>query len=153
MTWSYDETLVEPKDQLRLMIGDVDVADVNNHLMSDEGIMFFLASEGGNVYEAAAVIAEALAMRFATTVQKSVGSMSISAQQKYEHYLELAKMLRARADLYVNARPLVGGISKADKATQESDPDRVVPAFSVKLFDVPSAQPLGGGRSGPGEEW
>lgn len=145
MTWTFDDALTDMKDQVRILVGDTDETD---QLMQDEAITFFVTLENNRLYESAADVAEAIANKLARSVQKSVGSMSLAAQQRYEHYREMAASLRDKSELFLNASPYAGGISVADKQTQEQNTDRVEPDFTKKLFDLPSTQPMRGGRSG-----
>jgi hypothetical protein len=137
MTWTYDETLALPRDQIRMLIGDVEVLDPQ---LSDESIAFFYTSSG-DVYTSAINAALALSAKYSREANsKSVGSMSLS-YQRAQSYAALADRLQAQAYMpgLVLAPPVVGGISKTDKALAEQDGDRVPPTFTRRGFDVPGA--------------
>lgn len=147
MTVTFDPADVQPKDVVRSLVGDIaQRADGKN--VSDELIALYLTNHGGNVYQAAADAAHALAAMWATDVQKAVGEISLSAQQRFDHFLALADRLRMDGLTLQNASPLVGGISRADKEQVRQDADRVQPAFTKRQFDLPSTTPATGDRTG-----
>lgn len=96
MTWTYDgDPNGDRKDEVRLMVGDtVETAP----MMQDEEIEYLLVLhppvEGKAAWLAAAFACDALAGKFARQVQQSIGALSRSAQQMYEHYRDLAAHFR-----------------------------------------------------------
>ena len=131
MTWTFDQTFTTASSQgrrnaLRSLIRDTDSA---RQLLSDEELAFYFAQEN-NLYRAAAAACSALADSRA--VDKSVGDLSISNSVLPTNYLALAKLYRSQADLR-GGMPYAGGISQADKLSQEEDSDRVVPIFLKDL--------------------
>lgn len=96
MTWSYggqpDSDVV---DEVHLLVGDTDATEP---LVQNEEITYLLTlypkPAGKPAYLAGAAAADAIAAQFARRAQRSVGSLSIAAQQQYEHYKEVAQMLR-----------------------------------------------------------
>lgn len=135
MTWTYNNapdttTDAGKRDFVRWLVKDI---TASRPLVTDEAIAAALVTEG-SVFRAAALCCEALADA-ESGESLSVGDLTISGTQT--SYAALAKSLRARADTAVT--PFVGGISVADKDTQEADTDRVTPAFTRTLFDNPEA--------------
>lgn len=131
MGWTYSNApATVARDEVRLLVGDTDSTD---QLVSDEEITWALAQ--GPTLLAASRIAEAIAGRYSRRSDKAVGQLSVSASQRAKAYLELAKRLQLRANLAAGS-PYAGGISIADKLSQESDTDRVS-GSSVGMHDNP----------------
>lgn len=121
-------------DALKFAVGDTSTS-ASLELLST-GECAYLISAYGSVSAAAPYAAEAIAALYAQQVDRSVGDLRIAAQQRFEHYLALAKRLRASRALNA-AIPYAGGISISNKQSVESDTDRVVPAFTVGQHDNP----------------
>lgn len=134
MTWTFDSSLATDLAKVRLAIGDVITAD---QLIADETITALLTSEG-SVNGAALKCAESLLARFSRDRDKRVGAMSLSGNRG-EFYERLVKQLRRAVSL--GAAPFVGGISIAQKQTEEADTDRTVPAFNKNQFAYPGTLP------------
>jgi hypothetical protein len=100
MPWTYSgDPAANDKDEVRFLIGDTNVDD---QLMSDEELNYLIAVEvdAGSSYSnygAAAAACDVLAAKYAKLIDKSVGSLSISYSQKYQHFIEIARHLRERA--------------------------------------------------------
>lgn len=136
MTWSYDTALTAAKDKVRFLVGDTDTADQQ---LQNEEITFVLAEEGTtNVYGAAAAAARGIAAKYARLSQKSVGDLSISYQQRQDHYDRLAERLERK--LAERAVPYFGATKKADKTTVAGVSDNVVstPDFKRGMHDNPA---------------
>jgi len=118
-------------NQVRLLINDT---DSSNPEFQDEEINFFIDSES-NVFGAASVACQALAVKYAQQVDKSVGDLKLSASQKFKHYSELADKYTSSAKTKGTPQVYAGGISVSDKNTQEVDTDRVAPSFERDQFD------------------
>jgi hypothetical protein len=106
--------------------------------LADETITAILALQP-NAYQAAAMCAENLAGRYANLVDRQVGDLRASYSQRAKQWLELAGRLRTSASRgsLALAIPYAGGISVADKLAQETNTDRVAPAFTRNLHDNP----------------
>ena len=131
MTWAYSgDPSVSTKDEVRFLIGDTDTTDQQ---ISDEEITYAIANAGSTKL-AAAIVARAIAAKYARFVSKSVGDLSIQYAQRQQHYHDLADILQAEGNL-VSVAPYAGGISVADKTAQESDTDRVLPSFTKGMHD------------------
>lgn len=138
MTWTYDPTKLTDATfgtlmQVRLMVEDTISTDPQ---LQDEEINWLVTQEG-STYLAAARAAETIAARYARQVDRSVGAMKLSASQRFKTYSELSSALRAKARMMVS--PYAGGISQADKQTNEQDTDRVAPAFGSGMMRNPGA--------------
>lgn len=130
MTFTYASTdLSTDLAKIRRRIGDVDSAD---QLLADEEINAASSASSGIQY-AAALCCEWIAAGFARKVDKSVGPLSITLHQKYDQYIALSSLLRLEGAM--NTLPHAGGISISEKATAETDTDRVPPSFTVDGMD------------------
>jgi hypothetical protein len=135
MSWTYSfDPTASTKDAIRFLVGDTVSTDP---LVSDEEIAFSIAQEGSTYYAAAAVC-KAIAGKFARSVQKSDGTLSIMSQQRYEQYLKLADTLRARGRLDIQA-PFVGGIDQAEHDSNEQNygESLVTPFFRKDMWPAP----------------
>lgn len=136
MTWTYVDPALDPKDAVRLNIGDT---DESNPLFSDEEINYVLTGED-NPYAAGAQLADMAAARFAREVDKSSDGDSISSSQRFKHFKELAEQLRAeavRTGAAAVGAPFIGGISYADKEEREADTDRIPTAVRTNVHGNP----------------
>ena len=100
--------------------------------VADEEIAFAILEEP-NVWIAAAVVAEIMASRAGGTKSKQIGKLKIAYGS--EHYMALARSLRARGSSYQTG--FAGGISIAAKNAQFDDSDWPEPAFKLGLHDHP----------------
>lgn len=136
MTWTYTgNPAASPKDAVRFRVGDTDVDD---QLLQDEEILYLLGTEA-TVIQAAASAADAIAARFSRLSDKAVGDLRIAFSQKSAQYRQLAADLRKEAGISM-AVPFAGGISRSQKAAQESDSNRVQPSFKVGMDDHPGTR-------------
>ena len=125
MVWTYASPLVEAKDVVRYLVGDVTAA---TPLVDDGEIMYALAQQP-NVRLAAAEIADAIALRLALKVTTRVGDTQVNLSDRAPVYAALATKLRREAALE-SALPYAGGISLSDKASHVARTDAFVPAFT-----------------------
>lgn len=97
MTWTYDPSDIASsrKDEVRFLVGDTESADP---MVEDEEIELVVTQFppvlGRPAWLAAAHTCDAIAGRFGRAAQRSAGPLSISAQQRFEHYRQLATDLR-----------------------------------------------------------
>lgn len=94
--WTYDgDPTADPVDEIHFLAGDTDPDDP---LLQNEEITLLLAMYPKPVdkpaYLAAAAACDAIAAKFGRQMQRSIGSLAASAQQKYEHYVALAQQYR-----------------------------------------------------------
>ncbi len=110
--WTYDDSLVTPKDQVRFLLQDT---DSNDKLATDEEIQFVIdrwLDVQGSVEYCAAIVAEAIAARYAREASYSADGTSVNLAQIAGQFRELAASLRAQhKNLLVGGSPDVGGIS------------------------------------------
>lgn len=139
MTWSYDpaDLATTPKDQVRYLIGDT-VPD--DQILQDEEINFTIGIEAG-VFYAAARCCETISALFGRKVSTTVGSLKIDARLKYEHYVELRRVLTSRAAIG-DCSPQTVAILIATKQAQEEDDSLVPPAFGRSQGSNPWAGPV-----------
>src|SRR5262245_20769600 len=127
MSWNYSgNPSSSPKDDVRFHVGDTDSCD---QLLKDGKIKYLLSQSNNSVIAAAIRGCEMIAIKFARLADESVGRVSISFSQKSKAYLNMKEALRQRL-VIEDCIPYAGGISQSDKETQETDTDRVQPAFT-----------------------
>ncbi len=114
---------------MRFLIGDTDTSDQQ---LSDEEIAYLL-TEYSAARRAALEAARSLQAKYARLCDQRTGDISISYSQRRDSYAALVRDLQ-RGML---GTPYAGGISQADKDSDEDDSDRVNPAFSVEMMDNP----------------
>lgn len=131
MTWTYNTALTANKDKVRFLVGDTDQTD---QLVQDEEIAFTLTSEG-NVFSAAALVAETLSGKFSNAVDKSIGDLKLKLGQRSERFAELAKSLRRRVSLNVGFTT-AGAESRSSKDVDEADFDLVGPFFTRDMHEA-----------------
>jgi hypothetical protein len=131
MTWTFDPTLLagSPLFQLRSLIGDTLASDPQ---IADEELAFY-QTQRASLYGAAAMACRTLASKYSRSVTQASGTTKFN-------FTDLSKAYAARAvafELMASAgmMPYAGGISIADKAAQELDPDRVGPQFNIGMDD------------------
>lgn len=96
MATTYDPTLPDPKDHVRLVLGDTGV-DGNSWLLTDEEIAATLIRLPYN--ETCATLAEGLAARFAQfpDEEDTVSGAKLKWSERVKTWLEIAKRMRAEA--------------------------------------------------------
>lgn len=131
MTWTYgSDPAANDRDAVRFLLGDTDTLDQQ---VNDAEVSWALTQAAGQ-RGAAAILAEALAAKYARLTSQGIGDASINYAQRQQHYSALATRLRADEALR-GAVPYLGGMSVSDKETSENDEDRVRPAFRRGLHD------------------
>lgn len=137
VAWTYDGDLTSSLNQVRLLIGDVDTTDQQ---LQDEEITLFLGTTGpfgfgGNLWLAAAACCDALAARYARQVDTKIGAFSAVLSERGRAYQSRARDLRRDATRRGGILPYAGGLTIADKQTQEQDSGRVDPFFTRTTGD------------------
>lgn len=126
MSFSYSGKPGEStQDEVRFHIGDTDPCDPQ---LLDGEISFLLTKYSDNALRAAIAAVMALEAKFSRLVSESVGSISISCDQKAENYRKLLKTLR-RQFAIENGKPFSGALDISQKDILDDDTDRVRPAF------------------------
>lgn len=131
--WTYVDTLVTVRDQLRFLVGDNDPAD---QLVSD-GEVAWASSQDANIYLAAVTLCQAIAAKFARQADTAIGDVKVSLSQRAIAYKARAAELMIAAAQSVPGIPYAGGISVGDKTGNEQDSDRLVPSFTRRAGDDP----------------
>lgn len=133
--WSYDpdNLATSTRDQVRFLLGDTDPEEP---LLSDAEVDYLVSTEGV-AQQAAAIGAERLAARYARETSRSMGSLSISADQKSRHFRELAEQLRQ--ELATRAGAPWAAITTTRKDALEDDTSLVDKNFRIGMFDDPAA--------------
>lgn len=139
MSWSYTgNPATDNRDAVRFLVQDTTepVAPAVG-LVQDEEIDWALTQQT-NLYLAAALIARAIAAKFSGKASvKQVGDLRIEHTDTAKRYFTLADSLTAQAGTVGGlAAPYFGGRTYSDKEIDETDTDRVVPAFRVDQFDT-----------------
>jgi hypothetical protein len=128
MTWTYVGPATSDRDKVRFLIQDV---ETTRQLMSDEEIAW-LISEWGDVYEAAANAAEALAAKFTgkADYSKSVGDLSLNEtfSSQSAGFKELAKNIRSNR----HRKYTVSWVANAEAL--KSTADRTVTTYNTDAF-------------------
>jgi hypothetical protein len=128
MTWTYVGPATSDRDKVRFLIQDV---ETTRQLMSDEEINW-LISEWGDVYEAAANAADALAAKFTgkADYSKSVGDLSLneSFSSQSQGFKELAKNIRANR----HRKYTVSWVANAESL--KSTGDRSVTTYNTDAY-------------------
>ena len=105
MTFSYDrDVLNDPTDErfplswVRILIGDTDLEDTDNQLLSDEELLSIIGDviDKDQLYEPAADAADLIATKFRKYPVTRIGGLAnIDARHVVEQYEALAESLRA----------------------------------------------------------
>lgn len=131
MTWSYFPQQGRPLDEVRLNIGDTVAMDQQ---LQDEEILAILAVRP-NIYGAAANCCRALAAKFSRSVTQKAAGATINYSDMSKAYALRAQQFEMQAAMVGSGMPYAGGISIADKTSQEQDADRVSPQFRIGMDD------------------
>lgn len=146
MSWTYSgDPTTSPMDEVRFLIGDTNVSlqelqdeEINYTITNVSGASTSPPAPATGNYLAAAYCADALMAKYATLVDKSVGDLRLSYNQRYRNFQALAAKLRMRANL-LNVKVYAGGQSVSEKIGIDNDPDRVQPAVKIDGMDYVSS--------------
>lgn len=138
MTWSYVVPLDDPKDQVRLLMGDTNSA---RPLLQDEEIDFVLSSEA-RVMWAAAQCCDLVASKYTGSgTSRSIGSMSISGDLS-EEYTTRGQKLRQQAREGLGTPWMLD--TESGREIYDTDPDLIKSAFPEDLWDNKKTGNVGG---------
>jgi len=133
MTWSYSGSPGDSNvDEIRFWAQLTDSADER---LSNEELTFIRTIESTNI-GAAARACEVLATKYSAEADVKVGAsgeFSIKASQLSAQFSKMAAELRREASKH--ASPWAASISVTEKTAQETDTDRVEPAFTRDQFN------------------
>lgn len=119
------------KDQVRFLIGDTDNEDP---ILLDGEINWLLSQYNNSPMNTAIRACEMIVAKFSRQADETVGQVKISFSQRAKTYLTTQNMLRQRLAME-DCAPYSGGISKADKLTNEQNTDRVRPDFTKHMME------------------
>ena len=142
MAWTYGgDPSANARDAIRFLIGDT---DTNDQLLNDDEIAWLNSEVTGSttattgVYAAAYRACLTIASKFSREADKSVGDLSIHAQQKAKAYREQALELKTLVMREGGVpTPYAGGISISDKNSNQEDSDIYQAWFESGQFDNP----------------
>lgn len=124
MTWTYsDDPSTDDKDQVRFLIGDTNPSDPQ---LTDEEILWLL-SQHADQFAAAVAACDALAAKYAREVSKTVGDLSVQAESRSKHYIDLKKTIQSQRRSVTAVAGIYAGGSTRD------------PMFRLGQFDNPRA--------------
>jgi len=144
MTWTYNPGSTDPKDIVRFLVGDTNA--LKPELQDEEIAILSSMFPGGNAYRIAAASARALASKYATAVNSSIESVSVSMGDISSKYLKLADDLLSQAGIIDGSNPNIGagvygaivtGATNSDYDLAASDQDRLLPMFTEGQWDNP----------------
>lgn len=124
MTFTYQLPIANDVDRVRFYINDT---DPDAPLFQDEEIAAFLEMNA-NPIAAAALAADAAAVRFRNLGSLSVGDVRVETTDIVASYEAMAATLRGHAG---GGIPYAGGIEVTDVERQRDDSTRVSPAFPI----------------------
>ena len=127
----FDDNLGTSLNKVRLLIGDINSTDVQ---FSDDEINFFIDEES-NIYGAASVACQALAMKFTPSVDKKVGPLWLEQSQIAAGYKTMAKDFKTKSNQKGSARIYLGGETISNKNIDKADTDVVQPFFKRNQND------------------
>lgn len=130
MAFTYDPRLDTNRDIVRFLVQDT----VKASARLDNGEIDWALSTEANVYMAAALCADTLAMRLRGVKSKSVGGLSISYGA--EDYAKLAENLRMKGRSGY-AVPTAGGIYVDDREALREDSSLIQPKVSDGVLGDP----------------
>lgn len=145
-TWTYNP-VVTPRDEIRFLTRDTDQS--KDWTLNDQEIDYLISlwspqpATIGNQYLTAAKACEEILAAFKGNIQtgKRLRDLQISySPDAVKFYENRLISLKASAALK-QVGTYVGGASKSDKFTLDSDPDRVQPAFKVNGMDKTTSDP------------
>src|SRR4051812_5491712 len=97
MSFSYTAAGTTAVDQARLLIGDTLNTATQPCEFQDEEIAALNTLLGDSIYGLAAALCDALAAKYAGSVQTSAAGVSAQLQQRHAQYLAMAERYRAMA--------------------------------------------------------
>ena len=138
MAWTYNgspgtSTAPARLDAVRYFIGDTDTTDQQ---LQDAEITFCLAQTSDDVYLAASLAASSLSAKYGRLVDTVLDNSNVRASysQRQKNYSDLSRQLEKKAVRFGSKSlglPEAGGLSIAEVLSVQTNPDRVVPMFSI----------------------
>lgn len=132
MSWTYSGNPGHSlKDQVRFLIGDTNTRD---QLLLDGEIEWLLSQYNYQPVAAAIRGCETIMTKFSRMADEAVGQVKISFSQKSKAYQTMVNQLRQRIAIE-DVMPFAGGISRAQKQTEDANADRVRPDFTKHMME------------------
>jgi hypothetical protein len=146
MSWTYVDPTKNPRDAVRLLIGDTNSKD---QLLLDIEIEYFLAQYTNAVLQTSIRCCEAIWAKFSRMADEAAGPVKINYSQKAKGAQAMMDSLRRRLAIDGDLTAYAGGLSKADKQTTSADTDRVKPDFSKHMMENNLVTPRTTSENGP----
>lgn len=140
MAQTYTPALTDSISKIRLLLGERSASGAS---FQDEEVTAALTLTG-NIYDAAAMLADSLAAEYSRKADVSVDGLRVSWSKRADSMRQLATNLRGRATMSAAGglgTPFVGGVSQAAIETQEDDTDRTPSRVTTDLHDMESTMP------------
>lgn len=134
MAWTYSGDPSEDSlSAIRFLIGDTVSTEP---LVSDEEIEWALSQKENNVYSATALVARALAARFATLADEEIGPLKFKYVERAKNYGKIAAGFEQREGKYQSLNVFGGGIFVSDRDSNAANTSIVQPSLYKGQFDV-----------------
>lgn len=117
MSFSYDPGQATDLDKVRFRIGDTSKPS----LLEDEEIQAVLTERGDSVLHASVTCCERALMRASLEVNTTVSGQTVNREARVRQLQD--GLRRLEDELMRTVAPFMGGISEAERQTQESDSD------------------------------
>lgn len=150
MSWTWDEALGQPKDRVRLLIGDTEDPTTTGRqvLVHDETIEYFLELGESEPQVAVRVLLD-LSAKYAHQANVTMGDTSVSLSDKADAARRAAQSIADQFGISVSgstAGVYAGGISVTEKISDAQDTDLVQPGVRMGMHD-------NGGENSSSEPW
>jgi hypothetical protein len=132
MSFTYNNMLETPLDEVRFRVGDT---NPNDPQLQDEEIQILLAESANSPRAAAIKAVLALKARYARHVDKWVGDLKILASQRYKQYAELYEDLSSSSDPALSGIPNAGGVYALEKSAARENRALVQGSFRIGIHD------------------
>jgi hypothetical protein len=130
MTFTFSNTSITTDlAKVRHLIGDTDSTDP---LLTDEQITFELV-EDSNIYLCAANCCDRICAQLARKIDRNGTGFSATRSQKFQHYKDLAEILRSKSSTQCDV--YWSNLSLDDADSIEQDSDFIQPSFKVGQND------------------
>lgn len=143
VAWTYSgDPTSSLRDQVRYLLGDTDSTDPqlqDAEITGQVTLMYPTPGSTANAFLVARNCALALAAKYSRQVTKSAGNLRVEYATRADAYRKLAGDLRRLSLEGATIGTYAGGISVADKQTEELNEDRVNPAFTRKKGSYPGS--------------
>tara|TARA_R100001086_G_scaffold244873_1_gene175133 strand:+ start:330 stop:773 length:444 start_codon:yes stop_codon:yes gene_type:complete len=143
MSWSFNESLTNNRDKVRLKIGDT---DTNDQILSNETIDALLTEHSSDIMLTTISCVRAIIAKYSRNMTRGAIGLTADMTVFVTHYQELLSDLIKQNRGNSGVR-FAGGFSDSRKETIESDDDFIRPFASVGMTDYP-----GSGQNDAGDD-